>query len=154
MTCTFVVLAGGLFSFTEPWNWAEGSWFSFVTASTVGFGDYVPYYGGGLVWVMQCTLIVMGISLWGLVLQIIASPDPDDEEQDTGKEKPPKIAAGVDAAGVEQSGGGKRKSHTLNPTNSKTGTGGSSKTDGGNNKRGGGREVALQMRKKGLLVVV
>lgn len=37
------VFGGALmFSMWEPWSYLEGSYFCFITLSTIGFGDYVP----------------------------------------------------------------------------------------------------------------
>jgi hypothetical protein len=77
MTSSFLVLSGIFFSFLEPWNGSEGVWFAFITASTIGFGDFVPSYGGGPVWVLQSALMIVGVSLWGLFFQIMSAPDPD-----------------------------------------------------------------------------
>jgi hypothetical protein len=76
MTTSFLVLSGVCFSFLEPWKGSEGVWFAFVTASTIGFGDYVPSYTGGIVWVLQSALMIVGVSLWGLFFQIMSSTDP------------------------------------------------------------------------------
>lgn len=43
MVITIYVLGGALmFSMWEDWNYLEGSYFCFITLSTIGFGDYVP----------------------------------------------------------------------------------------------------------------
>lgn len=43
MIIALYVLGGALmFSLWEDWNYLEGSYFCFITLSTIGFGDYVP----------------------------------------------------------------------------------------------------------------
>ncbi|XP_045172160.2 potassium channel subfamily K member 18-like [Mercenaria mercenaria] len=43
MIIALYVLGGALmFSMWEDWNYLEGSYFCFITLSTIGFGDYVP----------------------------------------------------------------------------------------------------------------
>ncbi|UXI14637.1 Potassium channel subfamily K member 18 [Sarcoptes scabiei] len=39
---TYVCGGGALFSIWEKWNYLDGSYFCFVTLSTIGFGDLVP----------------------------------------------------------------------------------------------------------------
>ncbi|KAJ8312849.1 hypothetical protein KUTeg_010222 [Tegillarca granosa] len=46
MLIALYIIAGAvLFSTWEGWNYLEGSYFCFITLSTVGFGDYVPGAG-------------------------------------------------------------------------------------------------------------
>ena len=37
----------GVFVATEGWGYGEGLWFAWVTATTIGFGDYIPGYEAG-----------------------------------------------------------------------------------------------------------
>lgn len=37
----FLVIPPLLFSYVEGWTFGEGFYFSFITLSTIGFGDYV-----------------------------------------------------------------------------------------------------------------
>ena len=43
----FMVLPAVIFTFTEDWNIGEGIYYSFITLTTIGFGDYVA---GGIPW--------------------------------------------------------------------------------------------------------
>ncbi|CAG0920324.1 unnamed protein product, partial [Notodromas monacha] len=38
----YIVMGGLLFSYYEGWTISESAYFTFVTISTIGFGDYVP----------------------------------------------------------------------------------------------------------------
>jgi hypothetical protein len=53
-------IAGGavLFSIWEDWNFFDGAYYSFITLSTIGFGDIVP--GQSLDEGSQEKLIVLG----------------------------------------------------------------------------------------------
>ncbi|KAL3858437.1 hypothetical protein ACJMK2_013028 [Sinanodonta woodiana] len=47
MILTMYIFAGALlFSQWEGWDYLIGSYFCFITLSTIGFGDFVPGYGG------------------------------------------------------------------------------------------------------------
>lgn len=39
---SYVCGGGALFAIWEDWNYLDGSYFCFVTLSTIGFGDLVP----------------------------------------------------------------------------------------------------------------
>ena len=47
--CLFVFLPSIAFGSLEPWDYFESVYFSFVTLTTIGFGDYVPSQNTGTV---------------------------------------------------------------------------------------------------------
>ncbi len=53
-------------------TWADGFWYSFVTVTTVGYGDFYPSTPGGR-FVVAVPLMFFGIGLLGYVLSIAAS---------------------------------------------------------------------------------
>ncbi len=62
--------------FESPQNpdlrWSDGLWYSLVTMTTVGYGDYFPKTGAGRLFV-GAPLMFIGIGLLGYVLSVIAT---------------------------------------------------------------------------------
>lgn len=46
----FLFLPSLIFSYFESWTYSEAIYYSFVTLSTIGFGDYVPTFAPNQVW--------------------------------------------------------------------------------------------------------
>mgnify|MGYP001588769398 CR=1 FL=1 len=65
---TFIVISGGTFAYhyLEGWSWVDSAYFSVVTLTTVGFGDFAPQTDGGKVFTIF--YIIMGI---GIILSFI-----------------------------------------------------------------------------------
>ncbi|XP_067686272.1 TWiK family of potassium channels protein 18-like [Haliotis asinina] len=75
----YIFLGAMLFTLWEPeWNYLEGSYFCFITLSTIGFGDYVPGYHHGS-WHNQakrvsCTLyLLFGLALISMCFDLMQS---------------------------------------------------------------------------------
>lgn len=68
----FMILGGGVsIHFAEGMSYADGIWWAFVTAATVGYGDISPhtFYGR----VIAMILMVVGIGLLGSVTSTLTS---------------------------------------------------------------------------------
>lgn len=68
LIAAYIAIGAVLFSIWEGWNLLVGSYFCFITLSTIGFGDYVP--GTSLdAWNSQEKLILCALYLiFGLAL--------------------------------------------------------------------------------------
>jgi len=67
------VLVGNLIFILEPMTFAnafEGSWWSLVTMSTVGYGDFVPHTALGKT--LAAALIMSGICMFSMVTAVIS----------------------------------------------------------------------------------
>jgi len=67
------VLAGNIIYIMEPETFAnafEGTWWSLVTMSTVGYGDFVPRTGAGKA--IASALIMSGICMFAMVTAVIS----------------------------------------------------------------------------------
>jgi hypothetical protein len=56
-----------IFSSTEKWSFGTSFWFSFVTMSTIGFGDKSPTFSG-VTFIIQWAFLSFGLKLFALVL--------------------------------------------------------------------------------------
>lgn len=83
---TFYFFLGAvIFSNWENWSFLEGFYFSFITLTTIGFGDFVPGDavlsadgGGNAKLIMACIYLLMGMTLFSMAINLVA---------DTVKEK-------------------------------------------------------------------
>jgi len=72
------VPAGAFRSIEDGWSYVDAVYFSFVTLTTIGFGDYVPGYSRDLSDELEvlyiCVLIlwsISGLAFWSSILQFI-----------------------------------------------------------------------------------
>ncbi|XP_014670013.1 PREDICTED: potassium channel subfamily K member 17-like isoform X2 [Priapulus caudatus] len=75
----FFLLPAFMFKFYEGWTFFEGVYYSFITLSTIGFGDYVAGYGSitGLAFspgykLLLVTWIIFGLAFLSLVINLLA----------------------------------------------------------------------------------
>ena len=61
------IITSVVFSSTENWSFGTSFWFSFVTMSTIGFGDKSPTFSG-MTFIIQWLLLSFGLKLFALVL--------------------------------------------------------------------------------------
>ncbi len=62
---TFLVILGGstVYHYLEDWSWVDSVYFSVVTLTTVGFGDFAPKTDGGKIFTIFYIIIGIGIIL-------------------------------------------------------------------------------------------
>lgn len=65
MLTTWVILGIGTvtYHFIEGWNWIDSLYFSVITLTTIGYGDFSPQTDFGKVFTMVYILIGLGIIL-------------------------------------------------------------------------------------------
>mgnify|MGYP001041399236 CR=1 FL=1 len=62
---TFIVILGGsiTYHYLEDWSWVDAIYFSVVTLTTVGFGDFAPQTDEGKIFTIFYIIIGIGIIL-------------------------------------------------------------------------------------------
>ena len=64
VTTFFVILVGStIYHYLENWSWVDAIYFSVVTLTTVGFGDFAPKTDGGKIFTIFYIIIGIGIIL-------------------------------------------------------------------------------------------
>jgi voltage-gated potassium channel Kch len=64
VTTFFVILVGStVYHYLENWSWLDAIYFSVVTLTTVGFGDFAPKTDGGKIFTIFYIIIGIGIIL-------------------------------------------------------------------------------------------
>ena len=60
---TFLIITGGsiMYHYLEGWSWVDSIYFSFVTLTTVGFGDFAPQTDEGKIFTIF--YIIMGVCI-------------------------------------------------------------------------------------------
>uniref|UniRef100_A0A1I8GIN8 Ion_trans_2 domain-containing protein n=1 Tax=Macrostomum lignano TaxID=282301 RepID=A0A1I8GIN8_9PLAT len=74
----YIVIGAAVFRFWEEWTIVEGTYFSFITLSTIGFGDYVPGRNGpfndtGVIieLLVGCIYCIFGLALLSMCINLI-----------------------------------------------------------------------------------
>lgn len=63
-TTLLVILGGSMtYHYLENWSWVDSIYFSVVTLTTVGFGDFAPKTDGGKIFTIFYIIIGIGIIL-------------------------------------------------------------------------------------------
>lgn len=62
---SFVILAFGstVYHYLEGWSWLDSIYFSIITLTTIGYGDFSPQTDGGKLFTIFYILIGIGIIL-------------------------------------------------------------------------------------------
>ena len=75
LTCVLLYGTSGFLYFELPGNpdlvWSDALWYSLVTLTTVGYGDFFPKSAGGR-FLVGVPLMLIGIGLLGYILSTIA----------------------------------------------------------------------------------
>jgi hypothetical protein len=63
-TSTIVIIIGGFsYHYLEGWDYIDSFYFSVITLTTIGFGDFAPQTTGGKIFTMIYVLIGLGMIL-------------------------------------------------------------------------------------------
>ncbi len=60
-TAGMILWASVFYHYVEGWDWLDSIYFSVVTISTVGYGDFSPETAGGKIFTMFYILIGLGV---------------------------------------------------------------------------------------------
>lgn len=60
-TVGMILWASVFYHFVEGWSWLDSVYFSVVTISTVGFGDFSPETAAGKIFTMAYIIVGLGI---------------------------------------------------------------------------------------------
>ncbi len=64
ITTFFVLIVGSMvYHYLEGWNWLDSLYFSVITLTTVGYGDFAPQTDGGKIFTIIYIIIGIGIIL-------------------------------------------------------------------------------------------
>ena len=77
----YIMAGAALFSLLEGWTFLEGAYFSFITLTTIGFGDYVPGDsilsqgkedgpGPGML-ILVCFYVLMGLAVVAMSINLV-----------------------------------------------------------------------------------
>ncbi len=75
----YIVLGAIIFSEWEEWSFLEGAYFSFITLTTIGFGDFVPgdkvlnvsSKQGQAKLIIACVYVLMGLAVVAMSINLV-----------------------------------------------------------------------------------
>ncbi|PAA78459.1 hypothetical protein BOX15_Mlig017283g3 [Macrostomum lignano] len=135
----YIVIGAAVFRFWEEWTIVEGTYFSFITLSTIGFGDYVPGRNGpfndtGVIieLLVGCIYCIFGLALLSMCINLIQDEmtakfhwigtklgvtpvekkddeDDDDEEDEDDDEDSDEESSSTEEEDYESSRGSKKQ---------------------------------------------
>ena len=62
-TAIILVIGTVVYHYIEGWKWLDAFYFSFITLTTIGFGDFAPQTDAGKVFTILYTIVGVGIIL-------------------------------------------------------------------------------------------
>ena len=75
----YILLGATIFSTWENWSFLEGAYFSFITLTTIGFGDFVPGDAvlnddseqGQAKLILACIYLLMGLAILAMSINLV-----------------------------------------------------------------------------------
>ena len=75
----YILLGATIFSAWENWSFLEGAYFSFITLTTIGFGDFVPGDAvlnddseqGQAKLILACIYLLMGLAILAMSINLV-----------------------------------------------------------------------------------
>ncbi len=82
-TVGMIFWASVFYHYVEGWGWLDSAYFSVVTISTVGFGDFSPETAAGKIFTMLYIIVGLGVFVTAAttVADSILSQDDDDADK-------------------------------------------------------------------------
>ncbi|WP_157054234.1 potassium channel family protein [Ruegeria sp. 6PALISEP08] len=82
-TTGMILWASVFYHYVEGWSWLDSIYFSVVTISTVGFGDFSPETAAGKVFTMVYIIVGLGVFVTAAttVADTILSQDDDKKQK-------------------------------------------------------------------------
>jgi len=62
-TVVVLILGSIVYHYLEGWNWLDSLYFSVITLTTVGYGDFAPQTDGGKIFTIIYIIVGIGIIL-------------------------------------------------------------------------------------------
>jgi len=62
-TAIILIIGTVAYHYIEGWKWLDAFYFSFITLTTIGFGDFAPQTDAGKIFTILYTLVGVGIIL-------------------------------------------------------------------------------------------
>lgn len=86
-TLAIVLWASVFYRYVEGWSWLDSIYFSVVTISTVGFGDFSPETAAGKVFTMFYIVIGLGVFVTAVttIADSILSQGSSEKDEDLAK---------------------------------------------------------------------
>ncbi len=81
-TVGMILWASVFYHFVEGWSWLDSIYFSVVTISTVGFGDFSPETAAGKIFTMVYIIVGLGIFVTAATTVADTILSQDDEKAD------------------------------------------------------------------------
>lgn len=85
-TLIIIALGSVVYHFLEGWRWVDCIYFSIITLTTIGYGDFSPQTDGGKIFTMLYILVGIGIILSfvnAVYHHYNATRTPKNNEEDT-----------------------------------------------------------------------
>jgi hypothetical protein len=81
----YIMLGATIFSAWENWSFLEGAYFSFITLTTIGFGDFVPGDAvlndeseqGQAKLILACIYLLMGLAILAMSINLVQVRRPN-----------------------------------------------------------------------------
>ncbi|MFA3917060.1 potassium channel family protein [Ruegeria hyattellae] len=82
-TVGMIFWASAFYHYVEGWSWLDSAYFSVVTISTVGFGDFSPETAAGKIFTM--IYIIVGLGVFVTAATTVADAILSQSDDDSGK---------------------------------------------------------------------
>ncbi|WP_045392608.1 potassium channel family protein [Falsirhodobacter sp. alg1] len=86
LTCVMITTASIFYRWAEGWSWLDAAYFSVITISTIGYGDFSPQTAMGKVFTIF--YVISGLGIFVVTASAIAERIISSARHDSGVHRP------------------------------------------------------------------